>query len=178
MKTVTLTVVAVLLAVPALAQAKAGIEFNQAIEQQHPGDSQSFTAIVMKDPPNREGGEPTPIVGVHALVSFTNQDTGRVIRVRTSATDSEGIASGRVTFPDRGPWGISMSLGGKPFGGPELGDFEVGSALQARLPQTAARQTTAHDGSQPSGWLLLFPAAALIALGVWLTRRRPRELGT
>lgn len=179
MKRITLTVVAVLLAVPAGAQAKAGIEFDNAIETQKPGDSQSFSAIVINEPSDPMGGEPKPVVGVRPLVAFHNETTGKVIRVRASRTNSEGFGSGSVTFPDAGPWTATLYVGGKRFGGEQQWQtFSLTRAPAAPAAAAPAPRTPADpdDGGLPT-WLLSFPAAALAALGIRRLRRRPRELG-
>jgi hypothetical protein len=175
MKRITLTVVAVLLAAPVAAQAKAGIEFDQAIEQQQPNQKQTFSAIVMNEPTDPMGGEPKPVVGARPLVTFRSESTGKVIRVRTGATNGAGIGLGSVTFPDRGPWTATLTVGGKPFEAPSE-PFRL--APPAGVSTPAAPQSPAHDngGGFPM-WLLSFPAAALAALGIRFIRRRPRELG-
>jgi hypothetical protein len=158
MNRVTLTVVAVLLAVPALAQAKVGIEFDRDIQTQQPGDRQTFTVII-----HSSGGG-----GGHSLVSFTNVATGKVIRARAA---SDG--SGSVVFPDRGPWSSSISIGGKPVEQP----IRAPTFQLAPAPARAAAPPPSDDGGGFPAWLLTLPAAGLAALGIWLVRRRPRELG-
>jgi hypothetical protein len=175
MNRVILALIAMLLAVPALAHAKAGIEFDNAIETQQPGDRQNFSAIVMHEPTDPMGGEPTPVVGARPLVTFRNESTGAVMRVRTSATNGDGIASGTVVFPDRGPWTATLSVGGKPFGPP--GEGQTFTLAEAPSPPAAPKpaKTETGDGGFPA-WLLTLPAAGLAALGIWWLRR-PRELG-
>ena len=168
MRRVTLTVVAVLLAVPALADAKAGIEFGSAIEQQRPGSPQDFTAIVMNEPADPGGGAPTPIVGAQPLVTFRNTRSGRVIRVRTSPTNRNGNSLGSVTFPDAGTWTATLSVGGKP-----LAMHATSFSLRSAAPP--AGPAAARSGGGFPAWLLSLPAAALAALAIWLLRRRPRE---
>lgn len=175
MRRVTLTVVAVLLAVPAVAQAKAGIEFNSAIEQQQPGSRQDFSAIAMREPADPMGGAPTPIVGAQPLVSFRNASTGQVIRVRTSPTNRNGVGFGSVTFPDRGPWTASMTVGRKRFAMHET-SFSLRPAAQPAAP-AATRHDDDGGGSGLAAWLLSFPAAGLAAFAIWFLRRRPREVG-
>jgi hypothetical protein len=182
MNRVTLAVVAVLLAIPAVAQAKAGIEFDKAIETQKPGDRQTFAAMVIHEPTDPNGGTPRPVVGVRPLVTFTNERTGAVMRVRTSRTDLDGSATGRVTFPDRGPWTASLSVGGHTFEPGGRQTFEVGPPTEAKVvgtmePTPDPQPADKGDGGGFPAWLLSLPAAGLIALGVWRLRRRPRELG-
>jgi hypothetical protein len=182
MNRVTLAVVAVLLAIPAVAQAKAGIEFDKAIETQKPGDRQTFTAMVMHEPSDPMGGEPQPVVGVRPLITFRNERTGEVIRVRTTRTDQEGIASGSVTLPDRGPWKATLVAGGKSFSDEHGQVFEVGPPTEAKVvgtmePPPDPQPADKGDGGGFPAWLLSFPAAGLVAFGIWRLRRRPRELG-
>jgi hypothetical protein len=175
MRKVTLTVVAVLLAVPAFAQAKAGIEFTGAIEQQQPGSRQDFSAIAMREPPDPAAGAPSPIVGAQPLVTFQNTKTGQVIRVRTSPTNRNGVGFGSVTFPNRGPWTASMAVGGKPFA-MHASSF----SLQAAAPPASGPAAVRHDNGGGGGfpaWPLSIPAAGLAAFAFWFLRRRPREVG-
>jgi hypothetical protein len=171
MKRLTLTVVAVLLAVPALAHAKAGVEFDQNIEAQKPGSQQSFTAFVH----GAGGGPPS--------VSFQNTRTGKVIRVKTVRTDEPGIGRGTVAFPDRGPWVVTMSVNGHPVADMVHGEgFELGAAPKVRVmgtmePPADPPAAATSDGGFPF-WLLMLPAAGLVAAAIWFARRRPREIGT
>src|SRR4051812_36305490 len=160
MNRITLAVVAVLLAVPAVAQAKAGIEFPTEPQAK---TEQTFTAFI-----HGSGGGGTP------LVTFRSQSTGQVLRVRTSPLNRNGQAMGTVVLPDRGPWTATLSLNGKvvsPGGG---------QGFEATSPPTAPAQTPAasadSDGGLPA-WLLTIPAALIAAFGIWYLRRRPRELG-
>jgi hypothetical protein len=162
MKRITLAVVAVLLAVPALAQAKAGIEFDQASDSYKAGERQTFTAMVMNEPSNPMGGEPEPIVGVRPLVTFRNAQTGELLRVRTGRTNSEGIARGAVTFPGAGSWTAVLSATRLRFGGPS---FEITVA-----PARAAAAPPADRDGFPA-WVLSLPAALLAALAIWHVRR-------
>jgi hypothetical protein len=162
MKRTTLTVVAILLAVPALAQAKAGIEFDQNVEAQQPGDRQSFSVFIH----GSSGGPPT--------VSFRNTQTGKVIDVRTVRTNGEGNARGSVIFPDTGPWTATLWVGGRPVTeGVHGAEFE----LTAAAPKPAAAPPPPQSDDGFPLWLLTLPAAGLAAFGIWLARRRPRELG-
>jgi hypothetical protein len=182
MRRITLTVVAVLLAVPAIAHAKVGIEFDNAIETEKPGDRQNFSVMVMNEPTDPMGGEPQPIVGVHPLVTFRNEKTGKVIRVRATRTNSEGIARGTVVLPDRGPWTASVKAGDRVFSEPGAQTFEIGLPTEAKVIETIPpppdpAPASDDDGGGFPAWLLSFPAAGLVALGIWRLRRRPLELG-
>ena len=163
MKRLTLTVVAVLLAVPALAQAKSGIEFDRNIEFQQPGSQQTFSVFI-----HGSGG------GAPPTVSFRNTRTGKVIEARTVRTD-EMNSRGSVTFPDSGPWSATLSIGGRSLGDPMIGsEFKLAAA--PAKPAAAPTPPSGDDGFPL--WLLTLPVAGLAALAIWLTRRRPRELGT
>ena len=130
----------------------------------------------MSDPSDPTGGEPKPFAGVRPLVTFHNQTTGEVIRVRTSPTNDAGSGLGTVTFPDRGPWTATLTVGGKPF--EAHGEaFPVGPPASAAATPPATSQPAAHDDGGFPLWLLSFPAAGLAALGLRRLRRRPRELG-
>src|SRR3954451_12413554 len=116
MNKVTLAVVAVLLAVPAVAQAKAGIEFDTATTSMKPGDQQTFIAFVHG---SGGGGQP--------MVAFKNDSTGQVMRVRTTLLDRNGMARGTVVFPDYGPWTATLSVDGKVVSPGDGQGFPVGS---------------------------------------------------
>src|SRR5215218_1658778 len=171
MTRITLTLLALLLALPVAAHAKAGVEFDSAIETSKPGARQAFSAMVMNEPADPTGGEPEPITGVRPLVTFTNESTGKVMRVRASRTNRDGIGRGSVTFPDHGPWTASLTVAGKPF---ETG----GQSFEISGPPADPALAPPSDGEGGGGglpaWLLSFPAAGLVALGIWRLRRRPR----
>lgn len=170
MKRLTLTVVAVLLAVPAVAHAKAGIEFDQDITTQKPGEEQGFTAFVH----GSSGGPPT--------VSFHNSRSGKVITVKTVRTNDPGIGRGFVRLPDRGPWRVTMVVNGRSIGEVMGQTFELGPpklrVMGTMEPPPDPPSTTSGSGGGFPFWLLTLPAAGLAALGLWFVRRRPRELGT
>lgn len=180
MKRITLTVVAVLLAVPVAAQAKAGIRFDGDIGTANPSERQSFSAMVMREPSDPMGGDLKPIAGARPLVTFRNERTGEVIRVRTTRTNLDGVGTGSVTFGDKGPWTTTMAVGGESLA-LHGQTFEVGPPRSVRVvgtmeppPDPPAAQS---DGGGFPAWLLAIPAALLAALGIRHLRRRPRELG-
>ncbi|HEX4734577.1 MAG TPA: hypothetical protein VH247_09210 [Thermoleophilaceae bacterium] len=162
MNRVTLAVVAVLLAVPAVAQAKAGIEFPTEPQAK---TEQSFTAFI-----HGSGGGGTPDV------TFRNQSTGQVLHVRTSPLNRNGVASGTVVFPDRGPWTATLSLNGKVVSPP--GDGQGFAAVLPPAPPAQTPPVASDSDDGPPAWLLTIPAALIAAFGIWYLRRRPRELGT
>jgi hypothetical protein len=174
MKRITLTVVAVLLAVPVAAHAKAGIEFDKAIEQQKPGDRQTFTAMVMNEPSDPMGGEPKPVVGVHPLVAFRNQRTGSVIRVRATRTDRDGLATGTVAFPDAGPWTADLYVGGKRFTTSDQ-RFTLTSASAAPASTPRPESSARSDGGSRFPWVWVLSSASIgSAMLVLAMRRRGR----
>src|SRR5215210_7866714 len=97
----TLLIISLLLAAPAIAHAKSGVEFETYPEETEVGTPIAFTVMAFRDP-HASGGEGHPVVGVHPLVTFQS-NSGRVIRVRASRTDRFGVAHGEVTFTDKGP---------------------------------------------------------------------------
>ena len=97
-----------LLAVPATAAAKVGVEFQQDPQTAKPGEQQDFNVMVISEP-RTPGGEPAPIVGRRPLVTFTNVKTGEVVRVRSGVTNSNGIGAASVTFPSRGEWKFAIT---------------------------------------------------------------------
>src|SRR3954452_22973637 len=100
MRTATVLTIAALLALPAAAQAKGGIEFQGYPDTKALGEKINFTVIAMQDP-RGPTGEPKAIVGKQPLVTFRSK-SGRVVRVRAGKTDLNGIAYGSVAFPDKG----------------------------------------------------------------------------
>src|SRR5205814_8140948 len=102
MKRVTLTVAAILLAVPAFAHAKSGIEFQPPAEAIQPGHEQHFNVFLFREPPP-PGGPPKPLTRSRPLVTFTSA-SGRAVRVRPHATATGGDWYGTAVFPDKGPW--------------------------------------------------------------------------
>ena len=160
MNRVTLAVVAVLLAVPAVAQAKAGVEFPTEPQTKK---EQTFTAFIHG---SRGGGTPD--------VTFRNRSTGQVLHVRTSPLDRNGQAIGTVVLPDRGPWTATLSLNGKVVSRDDGQGFDA-IAAPAAPAQTPPPASDADGG--PPAWLLTIPGALIAAFGIWYLRRRPRELG-
>jgi hypothetical protein len=111
MKRMTLLVVSVLLAAPAAAVAKGGVEFDTDVERVAVGHRIGFTLILTGD---AQPGKPsTALAGVRALVIFGDRSTGRRLFVRAGRSDSMGIARGSVRFPTKGPWGTRITARGK-----------------------------------------------------------------
>ena len=186
MKRVTLTVVAILLAAPAAAWAKAGIEFNNYPEQAKVGEKQTFTIMVLREPRDPNGGRPTPIVGKHPLVTFRSDTSGRVIRVRGGRTDPNGMTTGTVAFPDKGPWTSEIHMRGVATGAEYSQKFSVGTGLTVNVPPTTVSTPKPEPAGSSGGggfpWVWVLSIAAILsallvaAARVGLMPRRVRGL--
>jgi hypothetical protein len=184
MKRVTLTVVAVLLAVPLAAHAKVGVEFQQGPGSVEPGKKTDFTMMVMREPsgPNEPPrGEPEPVAGVRPLATFRNAKTGEVVRVRGGRTDRDGIAHASIVFPSRGRWDIVMTGRGVPPAVADAGqDIEVGLAnngvtvMEVVRPPADAAAPIASGGGFP--WALVAGVLAAMAALAAVIRVGPRRL--
>src|SRR2546423_9745017 len=82
MRRATLIITSMLLAVPAVAHAKAGVEFDTYPEKSKVGTPISFSVMAFRDPP-ASGGSAHPVVGAHPLITFRSA-SGRGVRVRAS----------------------------------------------------------------------------------------------
>jgi hypothetical protein len=176
MRRTTLLIASVLLAVPAMAHAKAGIEFKTYPETVAVGKPIAFTVYAFTDPP-AGGGSGHPVVGAHPLVTFRSR-SGRVVRVRSSRVDSAGVGRGKVAFPDKGPWSTEMNMHGVHIGDERSQPISVGTGLTQTTPSAdeaaaARNRATAptSDGGFPWVWVLSIAsiAAALAVAGI---RRR------
>src|SRR3954468_6478209 len=138
MRKATFFLIGILLAAPAAAYAKGGVEFNGYPDSSSPGKPISFTVIAYRDPP-ASGGVGHAIVGAHPLVTFRSK-SGRVIRVRASKTNVDGIAHGRVTFGDQGPWTPELRIGSM-HSGPEMSEpIHVGTGLTQTIPSADSQR--------------------------------------
>jgi hypothetical protein len=166
MKRITLTIVAILLAVPAGALAKTGISFKTDPATTEPGQKTSMQVIVFREPPN-SGGRAVPMApGRHPLVVFRSE-SGRVVRVRAGAFNRDGMADATVTFPDPGPWHSTIFIGRKTIDtGEDAQGFGVGTAVVKTLPAAPTQSAHAASGSFPWVWVLSIAAiaAALLVL--------------
>jgi hypothetical protein len=176
MRRTTLLIASVLLAVPAMAHAKAGVEFKTYPETVAVGKSIAFTVYAFTEPP-AGGGSGHAVVGAHPLVTFRSR-SGRVVRVRSSRIDSAGVGHATVAFPDKGPWSTEMNTRGVQIGQERSQPISVGTGLTRTMPSAddvaAARNRAtapASDGGFPWVWVLSTAsiAAALAAAGM---RRR------
>jgi hypothetical protein len=173
MKKIALVLALALLAAPALAHAKAGVEFQTYPDTAKPGEKINFSVIAMREPPPGGGGrtQPQAIVGRHPLVTFRSK-SGRVVRVRASATDQDGIAHGQVAFPDHGPWTTALTVGKEIQIGAERSEpIRVGVGLTQTTPPADTRAATSKPDSLPWVWILSL-ASIGSALLVLLMRRR------
>ena len=162
------------LALPAVAHAKAGIEFDTYPDTAKPGEKINFTVMAIDESPPSGGGaiEPRPVSGRRALVTFRS-DSGRVVRVRTGESDLNGIAHGSVRFPDKGPWSTALRIGDRIQIGPERSEpIRVGVGLTQTIP--AASKTAAPakpDASFPWVWVLSLGAIGSALLVLTMRRR-------
>jgi hypothetical protein len=172
MRRATLLIVSMLLVAPAAAQAKAGVEFEQYPEEVQPGKPIKFTVMAFRHPPP-SGGAGHAVVGAHPLVTFRSR-SGKVIRVRASETDLNGIAYGQVTFTDSGPWTTEMRMPGVHIGQERSQPIGVGTGLTQTIP--SADSTRPHPVPDPAGdfpWVWVLSLASIAsALLVLAVRRR------
>jgi hypothetical protein len=176
MRTVTVAIIAGLLAAPAAAVAKGGIEFDTYPENSSVGKPIHFSVLTYMDPPRR-GQSGHAIQGVRPLVVFRSK-SGRVVRVRATRTDLNGIAYGSVAFPDKGPWTSELRIRGVTFAGsePGAGSISVGTGLVQTIPGSERRPpatspSASDDGGFPWIWVLSL-ASIGSALLVFVMRRR------
>jgi hypothetical protein len=151
MRRTTLLIASVLLAVPAVAHAKVGVIFDQYPETVKVGAPIGFTVMATRDTPAAAAGT-RPLRGAHPLVTFRSK-SGRIIRVRTTRTDLNGIGYGKVRLPEKGPWTSEVNARGPHGGSGRSEPFEVGIGLTQTIPsadETAAAAAT-RDASPGSG---------------------------
>ena len=177
MRRATLVITSILLAAPAAAYAKAGVEFDTYPETSKVGSPISFTVMAFREPPGggRAGGEPHAVVGAHPLITFRSK-SGAVIRVRASKTDLNGIGYGEVAFTDKGPWTTEMHIRGVHIGSEMSSPIHVGTGLTKLIPsadQQRARSVAAPDQAGGFPWVWVLSLASIgSALLVLLMRRR------
>jgi hypothetical protein len=171
MRKATLIITSLLLAAPAAAHAKAGVEFKTYPEKEKVGSSIKFVVMAFREP---RGGAPQPVLGAHPLVTFRSR-SGAVIRVRASRTGPNGIAHGSVRFTDKGPWTTEMHMRGVHIGSELSAPIRVGTGLTQVIP--AADSTHSRPAATTSGfpWVWVFSLGAIgSALLVLVMRRRGR----
>jgi hypothetical protein len=173
MRRATLLIVSVLLAVPSIAHAKAGVIFDRDPEVAKLGTTIGFTVMALRDAPG-SGGEMRPVTGVHPLVTFRSK-SGRVIRVRASETDLTGIGYGKVAFTEKGPWTTEMKVRGVHVGQELSQPIAAGIGLTQTIPSADASRAQSADTRSGFPWVwVLSGAAVLAALGTAGMRRRGR----
>ena len=177
MRRTMLLIVSVLLAAPALAHAKAGVEFAQDPETVSVGNSIDFTVIAFREPRNPNGGDPRPVVGAHPLVTFRSE-SGRVIRVRASATDLNGTGYGKIAFTDKGPWTTEMHVRGVHVGQELSQPIDAGVGLTQTTPPTVSSQPPASKASESFPWVWILSGASILAALLVAGMRRRGHWGT
>ncbi|MEA2483796.1 MAG: hypothetical protein QOC55_1743 [Thermoleophilaceae bacterium] len=161
------------LASPASALAKAGVEFERLPDTTAVGQPINFTVMAFHEP-GRPGWAARPIVDAHPLVTFRSR-SGRVLRVRTSATDLNGIAHGVVRFADHGPWTTAMHVGNVEIPAEQSVPVRVGVGLFQLIPSANQERAALSRQERRSAlpWVWVFSSASILAaLLVLLMRRR------
>jgi hypothetical protein len=172
MRKATLFIIGILLAAPAAAHAKAGVEFDSYPEESDVGSPISFTVMAFRDPPP-SGGAGHAVSGVRPLITFTS-NSGHVIRVRASRTDRDGVAHGSVTFTDKGPWQTEMNVRGVHIDQELTQPIDVGTGLTETIPSAdSTRPHPAPDTGTGFPWLWVLSLGMTgTALLVLTVRRR------
>ena len=171
----------VLLAVPAAASAKVGVELEKNPETLAPGENVTMNVMLFREP-RKPGGDLQPVVGRSPLITFENVKTGEVVRVRASRTGAEGMATAEVSFPSRGEWTVDLGdipgvldegTQSLPVGVP-FGSTAAGRSLPMEEypppPRPAAPEPGSSFPALPLGVGLGF--AMVAAAAVLLLRRR------
>jgi hypothetical protein len=176
MRRATLLITSILLAIPAAAYAKEGVEFEGYPDSTSVGKPINFTVIAYRDPPP-SGGAGHAIVGAHPLVTFRSK-SGRVIRVRTDATNVDGISHGRVAFTDHGPWTTELRVGSLHQGAQLSEPIHVGMGLTQTIPAADSQRSKplpTPDDASGFPWVWVLSLATIgSALLVLVMRRRGR----
>jgi hypothetical protein len=169
MTKIALTLAVALLAVPALAQAKVGVEFDKYPDTTKLGEKINVTVIVMPEGPST--GRPSRFEGRHPLVTFRSR-SGRVVRVRATAADLNGLAYGVAAFPDKGPWTTEMSVGNTIQSPAESSEpFRVGVGLTQTSSAEAPQPKPSAPGTFPWVWVLSLGAIGSSLLVLVMRRR-------
>ena len=175
MRRATVIVIGIVLAIPALAHAKAGVEFQTYPDTAKVGEKINFTVIAFREtPPGGGGGQPPQaIVGRRALVTFRSA-SGRVVRVRVEPTNDVGIAHGQVAFPDKGPWTTALKVGHDLALGQERSQpIRVGVGLTQTIPAADASAPKPAASATDFPWVWALSLAAIgSGLLVLVMRRR------
>lgn len=160
-------VLAACLAAPAGAGAKGGVIWDRYPDVHAVGSPMEFTVML-------NFGK--TIEGVRPLITFRDQRSGQVVRVRGSRSDLNGISYGTVRLPAKGPWDTRVTVAGKAILPPDAEPFRVGVGLTQTIPSADEQRAAAPrpEGGM-SAWLWITSAAAIgSALLVLVMRRRGR----
>ena len=179
MRRATVIAIAIILAVPAAAQAKAGVEFQKYPETAAPGEKISFTVIAFREPPSggNSGQPPQAIVGRRPLVTFRSA-SGRVVRIRVEKTNQDGIAYGEVAFPDKGPWSTALKVGDDLELGQERSQpIRVGVGLTQTITAAGAATRKAAAPATDFPWVWVLSLGAIGSALLVLTMRRRGHWG-
>jgi len=175
MRRATVIVIGIVLAIPAAAHAKAGVEFQTYPDTAKVGEKINFTVIAFRETPPGGGGDqsPQPIVGRQPLVTFRSA-SGRVVRIRVAPTNDVGIAHGQVAFPDKGPWTTALKVGHDLELGQERSQpIRVGVGLTQTIPAADASTPKAAAPATDFPWVWVLSLAAIgSGLLVLVMRRR------
>src|SRR4051794_38479662 len=172
MRKATLFITSLLLVVPAVAEAKGGVEFDTYPDEAKVGQQINFTVLAISEPRGPNGGEPRPIVGAHPLVTFRSE-SGRVVRVRARRTNLNGMGYGSVAFPDQGPWTTEIRAASLHIPAENSEPIHVGIGLtQTTPPAKAADPIRAADTkSFPWAWVLSLASIGSALLVLTMRRR-------
>jgi hypothetical protein len=171
MRRITLTVVAILLAVPAAAFGKVGVEFAKDPVTASTYEAIPFNIMILREPRDPSVDGMTPITGARPVVTFKSA-TGEIVRVTGSRSDRQGMSDAVATFPDKGPWTGSLTVPRERLAesGGDLGTFRIGfdgtpAPAKAGAPKQPPAATTPASASSGSAivWILLGAGALLIA---------------
>lgn len=130
---------------------------------EHPWEPGSrILTIEVLDPGGRE-----PVVGAQVLVSAIEKERGSAVRLRgrwLAPTPQPGIYQGRVEFPARGVWALTVAVRGKYVGEAHF-EIRVGGDLPEVVSESS--QPELYLGWQ--GWrLLVLDWGHLLGFGLWL----------
>lgn len=130
---------------------------------EHPWELASrILSVEVLDPSGKE-----PVTGAQVLVSGIEKERGSAIRVREqwlAPTLRPGVYQGRVEFPGRGEWALTVTVRGR-----YVGEAHFQVAVGGGLPRAAARRGQPELYLGWRGWLsLLLDWAHLVGFGLWL----------
>ena len=108
----------------ASASAKGGVIFDRFPDVPAVGSPMKFTVMTRPD--------------VRPLVTFRDQKTGSVVRVRASRSDLNGIAYGTARLPSHGPWSTRITVAGRSAAPADAEPFRVGVGLVQTIPAADA----------------------------------------